>query len=49
LVLADDPHKDNELSNAVRNPRGRKTEREVVKIEDSPLDLPIKKNRISEK
>lgn len=49
LLVAEELHKENEQSNVVRNPRGRKTEREVIKIENSVDDPPIKKDRNSDK
>jgi hypothetical protein len=49
LAVEEEQLKDNELANVVRNTKGRKSEREVVKIEDTLEEQPIKKGRNSDK
>lgn len=48
-MAVEEDHNENERVNAIKNAKGKKAEREIVKIEDTVEDLPDKKGRISDK
>ena len=45
MQVADEPYKENEQANIAKMLKGKKVEREIVKIEDSPDEQPIKKSK----
>ena len=49
MQVVDEAHKDNKILNVAKVVRGKKTEREIVKIEDSSDEPHIKKSKPSQK